>query len=248
MKKILVIGNSHVGAIKKGIESISSNKNFNFSYVALPGERFSNLSLSGRNIIFPECELPFLREVFGISESLSLDDFDLFLYVAESSRLHFGLYSRDGRIPALSDKIIYNIVRYSFSPFFGSIQSAVKPAKLIFLGGPLRFPSYPRYRKHKKSLIETPYDSARLLELTSAVRKICGDTIMDKSFPSLVLPPPHLLVSSQLSTREEYLVGGTKVNGKNRNQLDTSHANASYGKEIGQFIINFIESSPENFE
>jgi len=256
MKKILVIGNSHVGAIKKGIESLPSTSNLSFSYIALPGQRFAGFRLFKRNIVFPKQDQKFIRDTFGINEALSVDDFDLLLYVAGRSRLHFGLYSSDRRIPALSYAVIEKIIKCSSDPFYESIQATIEPSRLVFLGGPLKSSNIGNGGPRNLSIpmIETPCDTTRLLKLSSAIRKICETTVADRHSPSLILPPPYLLTCNHFNTLEKYLSGGLRVNGTERGGLgakgnaDMSHANYLYGQEMSRVIVDFIASGLGSFQ
>jgi hypothetical protein len=247
MINVLVIGNSHVGAIKQGIDTLPSSSTIEFTYLALPGARFKGLKLSGKNIAFPESEQRFIQNTFGVCDHLAVNKYDTLLYVEGPSRLSFHLYSSNRSVPHLSSALIEGIVKSIQRPLFNLLQTIVEPSRLIFLGAPLvsSYASAVKYQKYAP-LIKTPGEFDRSCLLASLIRNICAKTILDESAPSILLPPSHLLTANQFNTLDAYIRGGLRVDGRPRDSSDPNfeddmgHGNSLYGQEMGRFLLDYF--------
>ena len=228
MKNILVVGSSHVGAIKLGIDEVTSPGEFNFTYFALPGLRFLGFRVLDRNIVAPESEYEFLHHRYGHT-SVSLEDYESILYVDGPSRMSLSLYSNNRRVSLLSHAAIDEISKNFSSGLFNSLKSIVEPAKLYYLGCPL-ISSSSDNKNHLKNLplLKTPEDISRSIKLSSMVRRICDKTIDDENSVSILLPPSRMLNKSQFNTLDNYM------------QKDFGHANSSYGREIAPHLLNCL--------
>ena len=137
MTNILIVGNSHVGALRKGFNRIEVPTKIKLNYIALAGEAFHSFKVANHCLTYPEKQAARIRTYFKFNSCPCLDDFEKIIYVEGHCRLSLHLYSRDRRIPYLSASIVREIVHNIQSPLFLSILNAVEPSRLIYLGAPL---------------------------------------------------------------------------------------------------------------
>ena len=247
MKSILIIGSSHVGAIKHGIDSLKTPEGIQCSYLALPGKAFPNLKVKGRDVTFPAKLSEYIEDLFGFKKCVCLDDFDRVVFVHGPSRLNIRLYSHDRRIPFLSAAIVKQIVTHIKVPLFQSLKAVLDPSKLIFLGAPL-ISSNAVMLKHIQQvpLFDDESDAARASFLVNSIRNICSATLLDQSTPSILLPPVHLLTSDQFNTLDTFIRRGLRVDGRQRGaadpdfEIDMGHGNSLYGQEMGRLILDYV--------
>lgn len=241
---ILVVGSSHVGAIKQGFDSIETPSSLKLQYVAVPGKGFKELTVSNKRLMFPEKDAENIRKWFGLNSCPCLDDFDMILFVAERCRLSLDLYSSDRRIPTLSASVVREIVNNIDNCLFNSLLDAVGPSKLIYLGSPLvSTASHKKRHLNKVPLLDQNNVSDYCL--ADCIREVCHRTIKDDAMPSILLPPQHLLAKHQFNTLDSYIRGGLRVHGGARADghdadvnKDMGHGNAEYGKEIATHILD----------
>ncbi|MBD2551084.1 hypothetical protein H6G65_16120 [Microcystis elabens FACHB-917] len=246
MKNILIIGSSHVGALKSGFDHIAIPSSLEVKYCALPGFRFSRLTVSGNYLLYPESDAGDMRNWFGFESFPCLDNFDKILFVHGPCRLQLSLYSRNRRIPKLSSPVVREIVNNIRLRLFASLLDAVGPSKLIYLGSPLL--SNASFREeHLDRVPLLDQDDVSEYCLADCIREVCHQTAEDATTPSILLPPQHLLVKHQFNTLDSYIRGGVRVNGISRADghdadfnEDMSHGNAEYGKEIATHILDCL--------
>jgi len=249
MKSILIIGNSHVGAIKHGIDSLKTPEGIQCSYLALPQQHFGNLKVKGRNVTFPLELSEYIENLFGFKKCACLDAFDRVVYVQGLSRLSIDLYSHDRRIPFLSAELVKQIVTRINVPLFKSLNAVLDPSKLIFLGRPLTSCVAKVRHIRQVPIIDDESDAVRASFLVKSIRNICSETLLDQSTPSILLPPPHLLTSDQFNTLDTFIRGGLRVNGHQRSathsdfETDMIHGNALYGQEMGRLILDYVNQT-----
>ena len=228
MKNVLVVGNSHVGSIKRGLDETNLPENIKFTFFALPGPRFLAFKISEKSVVSAESEHEYLEKTFGIT-SAPLDDYDSILFVAGASRLQFSLYSTDRRVPFLSSAIIEKIVKNTKPNLFNSLRSIVEPSKLFYLGSPLLPSEFTRSDFLRSTpLLSSSDEIQRAHNLASKIRYFCDKTIDDSETFSILLPPVHLLDEHQFKTLDKYMI------------VNNGHAKPSYGKELSPCILNHI--------
>ena len=240
---ILVVGASHVGALKNGFDCIARPSSLNIKYIALPGVRFSRLTVSPNYLLYPESDARDIKRLFSFESYPCLDDFDKILYVHGPCRLQLNLYSRDRRIPILSADVVGEIVNNINLPLFTSFLDAVGPSRLIYLGSPL-VSNAAHLRKHLDQVPLLDRDNVSTYCLPDCIREVCRRTTEDNTLPSILLPPSHVLDKHQFNTLDSYIRGGIRCNGKSRINGsdadfndDMTHGNIKYGKEIAAHIL-----------
>lgn len=248
MKNILVVGSSHVGAIKKGFDLIEPSSEIKVEYIALPGKRFSELEISNKCLVYPRENSKDVQKWFGIDAPPCLDDFDKILFVSGPCRLSLSLYSSNRRIPLLSYSVVHEIVHHVPMPLFHSLIRAIGPSRLVYLGGPLISSSAFENKHLSRLLLLDNADSIESSCLVSRIRNICHQSEQDETCPSFLLPPSHLLEKHQFNTLDAFIRGGLRVNSNTyvatsgHYLSDMGHGNAEYGKEMAKHILDFFES------
>jgi hypothetical protein len=250
MKSVLIIGSSHVGAIKCGIDSMQAIGGVQCRYLALPKKSFSGLKVKGGDVVFPPTLTKHIKDLFGFESSVCLDDFDRVLFVDGPSRLSIHLYSHDRRIPFLSAALVREIVTHIPAPLFQSLSVVLCPSRLIFLGAPLISSSAVKPNHLRRvPLINSELDASRASFLVNTIRNICSETLLDQSTPSILLPPPHLLTPDQFNTLDSFIRGGLRANGRQRGaddpdfETDMVHGNSLYGQEMGRLILDYVNQA-----
>ena len=246
MNNFLIVGSSHVGALKQGFDCIETPPSVNIQYVALPGARFKRLTVSNGFLEFPEKDSEDIGTWFGLNHYPCLDDFDKILYVQGTCRLSLQLYSSDRRIPCLSLPVVREIVNNIRHRLFASLLDAVGPSKMVYLGSPL-ISSAAHLEKHLNRVPLFCTDSASEYCLADCIREVCRLTHEDDATPSIILPPRHLLEKHQFNTLDSYIRGGVRVHGESRADghdadfnEDMGHGNTEYGKEIAAQTLDCL--------
>ena len=137
VKNILIVGNSHIGALRAGFDYIEIPSSMKIQYVALWNPAYKELSISKNQLLYPERFANKMKKMFGLYTYPCIDDYDKILLVAGKCRLSLDLYSNDRRIPNLSSTIVREIVNNIEDGLWNSLIDAVEPSKMFFLGGPL---------------------------------------------------------------------------------------------------------------
>ncbi len=246
MNNILVVGSSHVGAIKHGFDSIETPSSLKLQYLASGNKKFRKFTVSNKCLMFPEKDAERIRRLFGFNSYPCLDDFDKILFVAGKCRLSLSLYSSDRRIPSLSESIVREIVNNIDLDIYASLLNAVGPSKLIYLGAPL-ISSASHQKRHLNRVPLLDQNNVSDYSLANCIRQVCHKTIENDAVPSILLPPQHLLAKHQFNTLDSYIRGGLRVHGGAREDghdadfnEDMGHGNSEYGKEIAKHVIDCI--------
>ena len=126
MKKILILGSSHVGAIKQGFDLFESwNKSpskFSLQYAALQGRFLKQLTISDLRINVPPHLVKALSKTFGSTEPIDLEKFDFIIFahgpcrLSLSLSLSLSLYTDNRLLPPLSPSLIENIALFPRAP------------------------------------------------------------------------------------------------------------------------------------
>ncbi len=245
MKRILVLGSSHVGAIKKGFSMQSIPDNMKFDFIALPGKKFEFLKISNDKLQVPHRYLPFITRTFGLDELPRLDGYDYFLFCHGQSRLSFDLYSQTRKVPVLSKSVVKAIIAHVNLALFKQIVRSVEPSKVIFIGAPLiSEESCKKQHLSRVPLISSETDMQDANCLANLIRQCCSESFESQG-PSFLLPPAHVLTQHEFLTRKEFMRGGVRVDGRVREEAmdtdfaeDVAHGNTKYGIEISKLVIN----------
>ena len=142
MKKILILGSSHVGAIKQGFDLFESwNKSpskFSLQYAALQGRFLKQLTISDLRINVPPHLVKALSKTFGSTEPIDLEKFDFIIFAHGPCRLSLSLYTDNRLLPPLSPSLIENIALFPSRPdLFLQLTKHFDPSRIIYLGAPL---------------------------------------------------------------------------------------------------------------
>lgn len=261
MKRVLFLGNSHIGALKLGFSS--SSHGFNAGFIAVPDPGFNKGLILDANVL----NLPRMYERFcsGIdlfgnnSEKVcrvELDGFDYFVYVNGLSRLDPRLYyvfCKTNAIlnsPKLSKelllKVLFNGNLASEKEGSGKTLSALYSQllnsfgnKVFFLGAPLQ---------SSEILNKFTIESMNNVVCNSlAIRSIANESIHVDSMPNILLPPICLCDKSSIYTKMEFFKNSVNWNGQIKDseiqKLDISHAGGSYGEILISEVLRPMFSS-----
>jgi hypothetical protein len=252
MKKILVIGSSHIGAIKKGLDLQLAPGSLHFDFIALPGKNYYSLEVLDGKFHAPEKSVEFICNLFSFRDLPVLDHYDYFLFCAARSRLAFDLYSGSREPPVLSEAIVDAVIRNVNDHLYRQVANCSRPSKLVFIGAPLLSDSaHQPGRLPRIPLIRTERDDLNVSRLERLIRKCCDKSLRDVEGPSFLLPPPHMLRRHGFCTSDAYIRGGIRVDGRAREkgndddyEADMGHGNEDYGVEIAKLLIGFFSSVP----
>lgn len=243
MKKVLFLGNSHVGAFK--LACSNSDYGFNVGFVGVPDAGFDILKIH-ENLLTVPCELE--RFIYNVSATLSsdsksfniqLDRFDFIVYLKGLSRLDPRLLYTADRKSILAPKFSKSLLKTIFlsgepsptrkingtSPstiYFDLIRTFCK--NTFFLGAPL--PS--------SSIIESfSYNTIQNVKYNSScIREIACESLCDSSLPNVLVPPESVCHESSIYSKKEFFVESVNWNGCVKpgimQQRDVSHVGDRY--------------------
>lgn len=224
MKKILAIGNSHLGALKKGFELVlkGSQALECIDFAQLWETGFGYLELDGSKIVapdfIPEKNNPRhlnLKEAWGVYPDKvkvpDLSEYDLVLVVASPSKL-FSLFYYGLLDPfSLSTDIIRDIIfsntfdvdRFPLlSPLHLRVSKVVKQIcdlqknKVVFIGAPLPVEGFQLtiVERLRAKLEASRVNSARHLENIERIRFVADQSLADPEALFKVILPPRHLL------------------------------------------------------
>jgi hypothetical protein len=249
MKKILFLGNSHIGALRKAdqLHSLSSRFSCSSSFIGIPGRGgFYRLSLDGEYLVTLKAYKRFMDiDEHAYSDQspnlIRLSYFDRIVFVAGLCRLDSRLYypPSSSHVPLLSKSVIESIVlqdsvedsrlQHELPPLFWRIMALGRP-DVVFLGAPL-------VSADARIFTDLACDSRDNVRKNSeCIRTVCSQTLNDNGRPLMLLPSPELLDDLGLCTKASYFVDSLNWAGDAKKafkqERDMSHANATYGKMI----------------
>ncbi|WP_186494288.1 hypothetical protein [Synechococcus sp. A15-62] len=225
MKRILVIGNSHLAAIKLGWDQlVNSNNNYRDTFI---------LDFYGsNNIHFVNWTCLPNGDIYDHQASLvtQCSNYDHILIVSMTSKLDVNQYAGGKTLNFLSLEVIKTIV-HSYHFYHAPIQNRAKivsqvliaaPAKAYFLGAPCR--------PQSKITINIEQHQNQIKHLIHHIRNYSDESLKSNSSISFLVPPTHLLCSYGISTPLRYL--------RDHNPQEI-HGNSDYGREI---LIYFLDT------
>ncbi|MAR08163.1 MAG: hypothetical protein CL862_13850 [Cyanobium sp. NAT70] len=236
MKNILILGDSHLNAFKRGHDSLAikdkhlfEKRRIDFSGNASHRLKFFSLNESEEKIYLRKNKKVSQTSKWDrarqSSEPLSLQQYDTFLITASSCRLDPNfLYGKTPKqFPLYSMDLLKQVI---YSPRPGSckdpkiVRSILEhyPQKTILIGQPL-----PDEKSKKAAFITTLNDRCRenISTNVKTIRSICAQE-QPSSNPTIYLPPEHLLGPLGITTKTEYMMPPD----------DNNHANEAYGTKI----------------
>lgn len=239
MKKILILGNSHVGALKMGCEKLNYSENFLIQFAALPGNFSQMISLKNNELFLTEN----LNKKFGglnknLEFPIDIRNFDFIALVFFPSPLKFlnakNYYSKN-LLKNVINELHFAGERFKRNKKLFLQLKEIIPSKLILIPTPVPI----KKTIKRDSFSNTSLSSKYLLKQISLVRLICDEFWEEDNKVSILLPPKNLLENNQLNTKEKYVRGGFGWDGiEHERENDLSHMNADYGQEIILTLIN----------
>ena len=251
MKKVLILGSSHVGALKMGLDAIGAPSEYRIFYACLPGKHFYRFYLEGRRLSYPDELAAKLAITQNPRIDLCLHDFDKIIYAHGPCRLSLGLYTASPSIPLLSRSLVRDVALLPSPPsLFVDLMSVLEPNRLAYLGSPLVSESASCQSFHNLvPIVDSDVELLRARHLSGQIRDYCAQSLIDVSGPAFLLPPEHLLSMSGFNTLDQYIRGGVRFDGTFRRSGtdvdfagDMEHGNFNYGLEIASILVAYIQN------
>jgi len=241
MKKVLIVGDSHAGALKRGIDILRSEKHLNFEvdFCAI-GSRyggFASLKISENRLMLPENHHELAGKIiyFVDKDEFLINKYDVIAVACAGpfpSPLDIRNYHCNGALLLSSElvsSIVFNLHRYKkiVSELF-----CLFPEKLVIIGAPP-----PSSLELSSTTIIERYQKSSLVRLYGQILDCCSKTCHSRT-PKFLLPPKHLLAESLFQTKSKFM---RKVPlGDNR--FDYSHASEEYGVDVVKVLSDMIAS------
>ena len=226
-KKLLFIGNSHIGSLKSGFEYIDKSvlTNYELSFCGVRRNHFYKHKLIGDILEFDKSVTRFN---FNLQEHIQLYDYDYCICVFNISPLarlkhkNYSFYSENLLKRYIKKLYWLKTANEDCHDLILSIYKLI-PQKFIFLGAPL-------VCQFNKKLW---HDEAFYINQISSIRDICDKYFSNLNGPKILLPPENLLNDNGIYTREAYMKGAINADGEaNVNPNNVNHMNPEYGKAI----------------
>ena len=243
MKKILVIGNSHVGSLKAGLGILDKKylENMSFHFAALKGQIFLELYIKNNQLNIPEEHLKEFSGVFGnIHFPIDLDQYDYCVLVGAGIRSPIEtLIASNRKFTNYSKNLIENYIHNFYlentrNKDLISKLTKLFGSKVIIIPSPLRV-----LPLEDESKVDSTTESKFVAKQINLIRSICDNLSKEKNKVSILLPPEKLLENNQLNTKQDYIRGGLKWDATEHNRKnDLRHMNADYGREIMLSLID----------
>lgn len=242
--RILVFGNSHLGALRKSFKKINREHKFfqehTFDFAGVTGKNFNAIKevQNKPEIIFPE---KFLGQGIGIKKNMLKEDnliintcnfamYDVVIWsqgvnLIQSYHSMFG-GSKELR-PALLTKSLTKILfeqTLKKNRLFSNLRLKSPDTNFLYVGGPIRF-------AYKKIVDKKKFSDANLIHQKNI--KYMRETLFDtRKQEGLVMSPAACIHSSGLFSLEKFALDITQ---------DTGHAGIDYGSHLWKEIFKFIE-------
>lgn len=260
MREICLIGNSHVAALKLGLDHRLAEESIHHCRFSIFGSRAQKLQRArvrdGRVMPHPRQPEKTFDHQSGPHEYLDLDAFDE-IYMTVGTRPdqfpHFNPWfilnyagEMDQNLRLISQETISAIVDHTlngqwFSRLVRQILNQSQRPILYFLGCPFWSTKDPRCQNLLEQLKHK--DSTHLLHTLSRLQGEIAKVIQSRETERfrLPLPPKHLLDPTQTATLHRYCVDSVALSSdfdtKHKAQ-DYRHMNAEYGRAMIDWIVN----------
>ncbi len=249
MKKVLIFGSSHIGAIKNGLElyKLDRTPSLDFSFLGFSQPRFkrSFVVKDGAIRATKQKVSRKVKRLFCHRKVVHLSSFDAVIYFDGPCLLDLSLYCPTDSVRPLSRELVKTIIlNGALGSYFRQLQGCCSPNQLYYLGKPLRAETPVLSIEHgEHDRTEKLLSERRILSsLQTAVQDVCDRSLKDESQPTYLIPPPVLLDQTGFLTRREFMSEGVRFDGKTRDlkDRDVSHANAEYGKIIIEHLEKLL--------
>lgn len=255
MKNILILGTSHVGALKQGLDQcshVNSKDSFGFEYAAVPLKMFKKFTVVDSVVRVPGGAIKALKKTYDHGDQIDLMKYDSIVFVHGLSRLDFSLYFSDRMIAPISEGVIREIALHPKEPsLFLELLANLPVSKLIYIGSPLISEKTTKKKQLKRvPLLPEQSHCQKASEIASLIRKACHNSLADSSIPSYLLPPPEVLTASGFNTLDQFIRGGIRYDGRVRTvehdddfEEDMVHGNSEYGKRMAMVLLDYLKQS-----
>lgn len=248
MKKILVFGNSHIAAIKVGMDQrAEESKKYEFHYAAFQGSNFNLFRIEDGNIIVDPQYRKSLKTIYKHGESIPLANYDYVIFAAGRSRMDARLFFTDNDPIPLSREVVRQIMlgtEHSADIYPQLLASLGNPKRLIYVGAPLT--GMNSVEKVAVPVFGSPEAEAEAAILLRTIREVAEATLSDPNTVSIQLPPADMLTPNGFNTREEFIRGSLRFNGEARDpnepehQIGAAHGNLEYAVRISGLLLETL--------
>ena len=243
MTKVLVFGNSHVGSLKAGFDTLDKKylENISFDFAAVPNKIFKKIYLNHNQINLPEGFDQEFSGVFGnIQFPIDLNQYYYCVLVGSEIRSPIEkLIPSQRKFTYYSKKLIENYIHNFYlentrNKDLISKLTKLFGSKVIIIPAPLSV-----LPLEDESKVDSTTESKFVAKQINLIRSICDNLSKEKNKVSILLPPEKLLENNQLNTKQDYIRGGLKWDATEHNRKnDLGHMNADYGREIMLSLID----------
>ena len=247
MKKILVLGSSHIGALKGGFDQLDGIKDCQFYFAGLGGSRFYDLRVDGAKITCLRKSLSLFEGFSDVDTPIELGSFDKIVLVGTPSRAYPFLYYSTSTCSFVHSQECFRDIFYSIwtypvrlsgrsriSEMFRDLALSL-PEKIVFAGNPI--PRDVPTLDALKSISDESFDQWSQVYLWMKEESIAS--IANESVPSIYLPDRLMLdISGRFPLlKKEYFEGLMGIQGKKtlsgqKKSIDWVHANELYGRDL----------------
>ena len=250
MKKVLLLGNSHVGALKHAFSLVKSPTPslFEFDFVAFASRRLTTLSISESQLRIDDWDdhKTFIQSASAISSNIDLKYYDIIVFVGGETPIDISYYVDFKNpilsIPHFSSQVVEAVISTKFMSKNSLLtklgQELADHSRLVWVGKP----------PVMSNLELSHEDILNCQDLSAKIRDICSLSSCSGKTPfKFLFPKVSVLNSHQFSLHESYCRGGLRFNGKARTPTDTdfglrNHGNSDYGKEIFLDLFHLLSN------
>lgn len=248
MKLVLVIGNSHAGAWKSGVSALQGDTgDYEFHFAALARNAFDTFRVSDGLISCAPSLKDVLARTYAHGDTIPLAKYDHVLYVEGLSRLDSRLYTHRRVFPSYSEEVVRSVVNHGghrAGLYTELLRELGDPRRMLFAGAPL--PSEMARDPRLIPKFESPSEVDAAIQIAQKVRRICKESWSDPETARVLLPPPEILTDSGFNTRDQFIRGGLRFDGRARTksasdyEIDNVHGNAEYGVQMVRTLLEAL--------
>lgn len=247
MKRICIFGNSHVGALKEGVDSLNRQGALNSVDITIFGSHRDSLKecVVSDGVITSDSD--FVRTNFRWTsngqETVNVTDFDEIYVVAGQSFFFVAPFLTRSHLPPLSDTIIEDIMTHRLDGWDMQLARAIAEAspqtQVTHLGEPFFSDEHPRslnfLREHRRKGGQMP---ARLDKVQAQLDSKAQD-IETENF-RIAKPPEQVLEPNRVFTRHELCKDSIGLNEDRdipHRSDDYFHMNVKYGEMVIRTLV-----------
>ncbi|MDA7436871.1 hypothetical protein N8654_04245 [Synechococcus sp. AH-601-B19] len=250
MKKVLLLGNSHVGAFKHAFSLVNSPNSslFEFDFVAFASRKLTTLSISESQLCIDDWDQSktFIQSASVIYSNINLKSYDIIVFVGGETPIDISHYvdfkTSIVSIPHFSTQVVEAVISTKFMSKNSLLtklgQDLADHSHLVWVGKPPVI----------SNLTLSCQDILNCQDLSEKIRDICSLwSCSSKTSFKFLFPRASVLNSHQFSLHESYCRGGLRFNGKARTPNNTDygledHGNADYGKAMFLDLFHLLSN------